>query len=136
MTTLALGRIMAVVRFGTRQPTAEEVQMLFDYDVEKAKDRSKIVKRFIKELDLAVTYTHRHYIADHEYIPFGEDIEAFLTREIAKPIIRWQDAPQLGYEILPNKVFYRYEPPKPAEAVLEEFWKLEREAEAMLEGLR
>jgi len=30
----------------------------------------------------------------------------------------------------------RCEPPKPAEKTLEEFWKLEQQAEAMLEGLR
>ena len=51
-------------------------------------------------------YHHRHYVQDNEYIPHGEDIQAFLEREIGKPIIRWQDSPQLGYEILPNKYFY------------------------------
>ena len=55
---------------------------------------------------------------DDEYIPHGEDIEAFLKREIAKPIIRWEDSPQLGYEILPNKYFYRYQPPTPAKDLL------------------
>jgi type I restriction enzyme M protein len=84
---------------------------------------------------LSVEWTHRHYVADEEYIPFGEDIEAFLKREIAKPIIRWDDSPQLGYEILPNKYFYRYRPPTPAKELLAEFWKLEKEAEKMLEGL-
>jgi type I restriction enzyme M protein len=84
---------------------------------------------------LSVEWTHRHYVADDEYIPFGEDIEAFLKREIAKPIIRWEDSPQLGYEILPNKYFYRYQPPTPAKELLAEFWRLEREAEKMLEGL-
>jgi type I restriction enzyme M protein len=44
-------------------------------------------------------------------------------------------APQLGYEILPNKYFYRYEPPKPAKELLAEFWRLEKEAEKMLEPL-
>lgn len=84
---------------------------------------------------LSVEWTHRHYVQDDEYIPHGEDIEAFLKREIAKPIIRWEDSPQLGYEILPNKYFYRYEPPTPAENLLAQFWKLEKEAETMLEGL-
>lgn len=84
---------------------------------------------------LSVEWTHRHYIEDNEYIPQGEDIEAFLKREIAKPIIRWQDSPQLGYEILPNKYFYRYQPPTPANELLAEFWRLEKEAEKMLEGL-
>ena len=73
---------------------------------------------------------------DDEYIPHGEDIEAFLKREIAKPIIRWEDSPQLGYEILPNKYFYRYQPPTPAKDLLAEFWKLEKEAEKMLGGWR
>jgi type I restriction enzyme M protein len=84
---------------------------------------------------LAVEWTHRHYVKDDEYIPYGEDIEAFLTREIAKPIIRWADSPQLGYEILPNKYFYRYQPPTQADELLAGFWRLEKEAEALLKGL-
>lgn len=84
---------------------------------------------------LAVEWTHRHYVKDDEYIPFGEDIEEFLVREIARPIIRWQDSPQLGYEILPNRYFYRYQPPTPAKELLAEFWKLEKEAEKLLAGL-
>ena len=84
---------------------------------------------------VSVEWTHRHYVKDDEYIPHGEDIEAFLKREIAKPIIRWEDSPQLGYEILPNKYFYRYQPPTPAKELLDEFWKLEKQAEKMLEGL-
>jgi type I restriction enzyme M protein len=84
---------------------------------------------------LSVLWTHRHYVQDDEYIPHGEDIAAFLQREIGKPIIRWEDSPQLGYEILPNKYFYRYQPPTPAKDLLAEFWRLEKEAEKMLEGL-
>jgi len=84
---------------------------------------------------LSVEWTHRYYVQDDEYIPQGEDIEAFLKREIGKPIIRWEDSPQLGYEILPNKYFYRYQPPRPAKDLLAEFWKQEKEAEKMLGGL-
>jgi type I restriction enzyme M protein len=84
---------------------------------------------------LSVEWTHRHYVKDDEYIPHGEDIETFLKREIAKLIIRWEESPQLGYEILPNKYFYRYQPPTPAKDLLAEFWRLEKEAEKMLEGL-
>lgn len=84
---------------------------------------------------VSVEWTHRHYMDDDEYIPHGEDIAAFLKREIAKPIIRWEDSPQLGYEILPNKYFYRYRPPTPAKDLLAEFWRLEKKAEKMLEGL-
>jgi type I restriction enzyme M protein len=81
---------------------------------------------------VAVEWTHRHYVQDDEYIPYGEDIAAFLKREIPQPIIRWDDSPQLGYEFLPNKYFYRYQPPTPAKDLLAEFWRLERMAENML----
>jgi type I restriction enzyme M protein len=89
---------------------------------------------------IAVEWTHRQYVQDDEYIPHGEEIAAFLVREIAKPIIRWEETkkdvkPILGYEILPNKYFYRYQPPPPAADLLAEFWRLEKEAEKMLVGL-
>ncbi|MBW2663230.1 MAG: SAM-dependent DNA methyltransferase, partial [Deltaproteobacteria bacterium] len=100
-----------------------------------AKEKNKAIKVFIKRLEVAAEFTHRHYVSDNEYIQYGEDIKEFLKREIAKPIIRWQDSPHLGYEILPNKYFYKYQPPKPADELLQEFWALEKEAEKMLEGL-
>lgn len=89
---------------------------------------------------LSPQWTHRHYVQDDEYIPHGEDIAVFLKREIAKPIIRWEETTKggktiLGYEILPNKYFYRYQPPTPAKDLLAEFWRLEKDAETMLEGL-
>ena len=34
-----------------------------------------------------------------------------------------------------TQYFYRYQPPTPAKELLAEFWKLEKEAEKMLEGL-
>ncbi len=104
-------------------------------ELEVHKTAAKIFKA-IKDWDLSAKYTHKHYIQDDEYIPYGEDIEAFLEREISKPIIKWEDRPQLGYEILPNKYFYKYEPPKPADKILEEFWQLESEAEVILKGLK
>ena len=100
-----------------------------------AKAKNKAVKRFLGSLSTDVEWTHHHYVKDDEYIPLGEDIEAFLKREIAKPIIHWADSPQLGYEILPNKYFYRYQPPTPAKDLLADFWRLEKEAEKLLVGL-
>ena len=103
-----------------------------------AKDNaSKKFKAAFDNVDeiVSVEWTHRHYVEDDEYIPFGEDIETFLKREIAKPIICWKDSLQLGYEFLPNKYFYKYQPPTPAKDLLAEFWQLEKDAEKMLEGL-
>jgi type I restriction enzyme M protein len=85
---------------------------------------------------LSVEWTHRHYVKDDEYIPFGEDVAAWLKREVERPIVRFTDSDQLGYEFLPNKYFYRYQAPTPADALLSEFWRLERAAESHLRGLQ
>ena len=108
-----------------------------EFTVKAKDDATKKFKEALAgaEETLSIEWTHRHYVQDDEYIPHGEDIEAFLKQEIAKPIIRWADSPQLGYEILPNKYFYRYQPPTTAKDLLAEFWKLEKIAEKMLEGL-
>jgi len=109
----------------------------------KPKDvAAKVIKGALAAAEeiISVEWTHRHYVQDDEYIPHGEDIETFLIQEIAKPIIRWEETKKdgktiLGYEILPNKYFYRYQPPTPAKELLEEFWKLEKEAEQLLRNL-
>lgn len=99
---------------------------------------SRVTTSVLDKLETEVQYTHRHYIKDDEYIPVESAenpekyIPHFLEREIEKPIIRWQDRPQLGYEILPNKYFYRYTPPPKADDLLKEFWKLDKEAEELL----
>ena len=116
-----------------KEAFAGEIAKLTE-NLKSAKEKNKAINAFIKGLVVAAEFTHRHYILDNEYIQYGEDIEEFLKREIAKPIIRWQDSPQLGYEILPNKYFYKYQPPKPAGELLKEFWALEKEAEEMLAG--
>lgn len=102
----------------------------------KSTDQVAAEKAFINGLILSdVEYRHRHYVQDNEYIPHGEDIQSFLEREIAKPIIRWQDSPQLGYEILPNKYFYHYQAPKPTAELLTDFWTLETDAVNLLKSL-
>ncbi len=92
----------------------------------------------VSSLQTEVTYTHRHYVKDYEYIatdPSGDPAEyipLFLEREIERTIVRWTERPQLGYEILPNKFFYRYAPPAPAEKLFARFVALEDGARALL----
>jgi type I restriction enzyme M protein len=117
-----------------RSNKVQEVRTLRLTPKDNAARKSKALMEDRPEI-LSIEWTHRHYVKDDEYIPRGEDIEAFLKREIANPIIRWQDSPQLGYEILPNKYFYRYQPSAPAKNLLKKFWRLEKEAEKLLEGL-
>lgn len=121
----------------------EEVRSLALAPEDSAARKLKAVLEDVGGLEAvrSVMWTHRHYVKDDEYIAFdaagkpNEYIPAFLKREIAKPIICWKDSAQLGYEILPNKYFYRYRAPTPATDLLEKFWDLENKAEALLKGL-
>jgi type I restriction enzyme M protein len=129
------------LRFSVRVQ-AQGAERTIEFTVTAQDNAAKKFKEAMTDADeiLAVEWTHRHYVQDDEYIPHGENIEEFLNREIAKPIISWKETekdgnPILGYEILPNKYFYRYQPPTPAKDLLAEFWRLEKEAEKMLEGL-
>ena len=124
------------LRFGVRVKANGKAKSV-EFTVKRNDNAAKKFKEALADVDemLSVEWTHRHYVQDDEYIPHGEDIETFLKREIAKPIIRWEDSPQLGYEFQPTKYFYRYEPPTPATDLLTEFWKLEKGAEKLLEGL-
>jgi len=121
-------------RIRVKDGTGEKVETLLIKPKDNAAKKFKELMEGKPEI-LGIEWTHHHYVQDDEYIPHGEDIEAFLKREIAKPIIRWKDSSQLGYEILPNKYFYRYQPPTPAKELLAEFWRLEKEAESLLKGL-
>jgi type I restriction enzyme M protein len=138
-----------------REPKGKEYKLKFKFDGESSFEtlvktelaksnktfKNLAAKEFgawLKTCELSATYYHRHYIEDAEYIPFEEDIEAFLKREIDKPIIYWDYAAKegdkeiLGYEILPNKYFFTYTPPPSSDSLLQEFWELEKEAEQIL----
>jgi type I restriction enzyme M protein len=110
---------------------------------ELAKSTAREVKAWFKAQDATATYHHRHYIEDNEYLPFDRTakdkqayIEAFLKKEIEHPIISWTEYDQLGYEILPNKYFYKYEEPVASDVLIEQFWALEKEAEQLLSEIR
>ncbi len=112
--------------------------------VPQLKDKAvKDIKAWFKKQEITATFHHRHYIVDNEYIPFDKTatdkeayINAFLAREIDYEIIRWQEYEQLGYEILPNKYFYKYQEPESSDTLFEQFWKLEKEAEELLNEIR
>ena len=101
------------------------------------------IKKWFKDQNTSADFYHRHYIVDNEYIPFDRThddkeayINAFLTKEIDYQIIRWKEYDQLGYEILPNKYFYKYQEPTPSDDLIKEFWKLEGDAEKLLNEIR
>lgn len=101
------------------------------------------IKKWFKAQSKTAEYHHRHYISDTEYIPYDlnqpdktQCIEDFLAAEIDYQIISWQEVEQLGYEILPNKYFYKYVEPVSSEQLINEFWELEKQAEDLLSGIR
>lgn len=112
--------------------------------VKELKDKSvNELKAWFKDQDVKADFYHRHYIVDNEYIPFDrtqEDkqayINAFLAKEIDYQIITWAAYDQLGYEILPNKYFYKYQEPTPSDDLIKEFWQLEKDAEKLLNEIR
>lgn len=121
-------------RVRIRVGNKEETRSLALSPRDNATKELKVLMGDVDEVT-SVEWTHRHYVKDDEYIPHGEDIGAFLKREIARPIIRWEDSKQLGYEILPNKYFYRYKDPTPTVDLLDQFWALEKRAEKLLQAL-
>ena len=123
-------------------------------EVKELKDKTlNEIKKWFKEQDKTAEYNHRHYIVDNEYIPFDRTqecdkngklvaersrshINAFLAKEIDYEIISWKEYDQLGYEILPNKYFYKYQEPTPSDELIKEFWQLESDAEKLLNEIR
>jgi type I restriction enzyme M protein len=112
--------------------------------VPQLKDKSvNDIKAWFKVQQTTADFYHRHYIVDNEYIPFDKSakdkkayINAFLAREIEYQIIHWIEYDQLGYEILPNKYFYKFQEPESSEKLIEKFWALESEAEKLLNEIR
>lgn len=101
------------------------------------------IKVWFKKQDKDATYYHRHYVEDKEYIPYNREatdkeayINSVLAKEIDYQILSWIEYEQLGYEILPNKYFYKYKEPDKSDVLIEQFWELEREAEDLLSQIR
>lgn len=114
----------------------KEVAELKDYKINE-------IKSWFRNQDKTAEFKHRHYIEDNEYIPYNRTqtdkeayINSFLKKEIDYEIISWEEYEQLGYEILPNRYFYKYEEPTPSDELIKEFWQLEEEAIDLLNEIR
>ena len=69
-------------------------------------------------------------LRDTENVPLKENIEAYFKREVLPHVLdAWidHDKTKIGYEIPLNRHFYRYEPPRPLEAIEQDIKGLERE---------
>ena len=74
-------------------------------------------------------------LRDTENVPLKESIESYFKREVLPHVPdAWVDhsKTKVGYEILLNRHFYRYEPPRPLEVIENDIKTLEGEILAML----
>jgi type I restriction enzyme M protein len=72
---------------------------------------------------------------DTESVPLKESVEAYFKREVLPHVPdAWIDhsKTKVGYEIPLNRHFYRYEPPRPLEAIEDDIKKLEGEILSLL----
>jgi type I restriction enzyme M protein len=133
-----------VIKVNGTKPFETKLAEQLQQQVPQLKDEKlNDIKKWFKAQNKTATYHHRHYISDTEYIPYDlnqpdkkQHIKNFLAKEIDYQIISWQEVEQLGYEILPNKYFYQYIEPESSEKLMQDFWALEKETEALLSGIR
>ncbi|KND40336.1 type I restriction-modification system subunit M [Streptomyces acidiscabies] len=74
-------------------------------------------------------------LRDYENVPLGEDVEAYLRREVHPHVAdAWIDhsKTKVGYEIPVTRHFYVYEPPRPLEEIDAELKALEMEIQGLL----
>jgi type I restriction enzyme M protein len=74
-------------------------------------------------------------LRDTENVPLKEDVEAYFRREVLPHVPdAWIDheKTKIGYEINMNRYFYRYEPPRPLEAIEADIRALEEDIVRML----
>ena len=95
---------------------------------------------FIKYLDVKLTKTQQNILIekDNEKIPLKDDIEEYYLKEV-KPFIAssWidYDSFKVGYEILFNKHFYKYTPPRDLSDIVKDIKELESQTENLLEEI-
>lgn len=108
--------------------------------IESEKVGFKNRAEFIKYIDVKLTKTQQNILIekDSEKIPLKNDIEAYYLKEV-KPFVpsSWIDNEsfKIGYEILFNKHFYKYIPPRSLENIANDLKALEEETENLLEEI-
>ncbi len=77
-------------------------------------------------------------LRDTETVPLKEDVQAYFEREVRPHVPdAWIDESKtkVGYEIPLNRHFYRYEPPRPLEAIEADIKQLESEILTLLKDV-
>ena len=83
-------------------------------------------------------------LRDHEQVPLDENWQDYVAREVAPFVpdawvdetyrdVRDKGVGRVGYEINFNRYFYRYEPPRPVEAIDSDLKELEAKIAGLLQ---
>jgi type I restriction enzyme M protein len=101
----------------------------------KTADTSITIRKTLdgNKLGLKATFNVPKIVKDNEYIPWKDDKEAFLKKEVEK---KWTiTAEEKGYEIPFTKHFYVYQPLREQARVVNEMAELEKENLALMNEL-
>lgn len=112
--------------------------------IEEEKKEFQNKEDFEKYLDTKLTKTQLKLLIDSdknsnaEKIPLKDDIQTYFKKEV-KPYlpsswIDW-DSAKIGYEILFNKYFYEYTPPRSTKEIIQDLKELEKLSENLLEEI-
>lgn len=112
--------------------------------IEEEKKEFQNKEDFEKYLDIKLTKTQLKLLIDNdknsnaEKIPLKDDIQTYFKKEV-KPYlpsswIDW-DSAKIGYEILFNKYFYKYTPPRSTKEIIKDLKELEKLSENLLEEI-
>lgn len=131
------------IPFNNSKPFETLIAENLQSQISLLKDKSlKELKQWFKEQDKSVSFYHRHYVIDYEYIPYSKTtkdktkyIVNFLKTEIERQIISWREYDELGYEFWLHKYFYSYSKPANSNLILDKFWELENSMTNVLRKL-
>lgn len=101
-------------------------------------------EEFLKYLDVKLSKTEQKLLIDSdkntnaEKIPLKQDIKTYFKKEV-KPYVpsSWldYDSAKIGYEILLNKYFYSYIPPRSTDEIIQDLKDLEKLGENLLDEI-
>ncbi|MBZ7967982.1 N-6 DNA methylase [Campylobacter molothri] len=154
-------KILNNIEFGYTKITIEKPKSIENLELDerfaKLKDKDKILeklkeleknpkefeskKEFIKFLGVKLKKSEENCLIDNdktnntEKIPLKQDIREYYENEV-KPYVKnswiaWESA-SVGYEILFNKYFYTYTPPRSLDEIDNELRALEKEVQELL----
>ncbi|MBZ7929226.1 N-6 DNA methylase [Campylobacter molothri] len=154
-------KILDNIEFGYTKITIEKPKSIENLELDerfaKLKDKDKILEKlkeleknpkefqskeeFIKFLGIKLKKSEENCLIDNdktnntEKIPLKQDIREYYENEV-KPYVKnswiaWESA-SVGYEILFNKYFYTYTPPRSLDEIDNELRALEKEVQELL----